>query len=138
MSEPPKPAPGTRPRLGPIDGSPVTKAPNLDALSPTQRALRLAVIHEFKAKKVKKFVEKQVEHINTNRQLVEGIKFLFDENSRPPANAPLEDIIQERRNIEYQIRWFDAILNELKNRLVKVKEIEDYALEALGQEPEES
>jgi hypothetical protein len=136
MSDSSRPIPGNRPRLGPIDGSPVTKKPNLDALSPQQRALRLAVIHEFKAKKVKKFVEKQVEHINTNRQLVEGIKFLFDENSAPPANAPLEDIIQERRNIEYQIRWFDAIQNELRNRLVKVKEIEDYALERLGQEPD--
>lgn len=127
--------PGTRRKLGPIDGNPVTKFPNLDALSPQQRALRLAVIHEFKAKKVKKFVETQVEHINTNRQLAEGIKFLFDELGRPPPNAPLEDIIEERRNIEFQIRWFDAILTELKNRLTKVREIEDYAFERIGAEP---
>lgn len=128
-------APGSRLRLGPIDGDPVTKAPYLDALTPHQRALRLAVLREFKAKKVRKFIEKQVEHINTNRQVAEGIKFLFDEHDRPPPNAPIEDIIEERRNIEYQIRWFEAILGELRNRLVKVKEIEDYALEGLGLDP---
>jgi hypothetical protein len=127
--------PGTRPKLGAIQGEPVTKRPNLDALTPRQRALRLAVIREFKAKKVKKFLEKQVQHINTNRQVVEGIKFLFDEHGAPPRNAPLEDIVQERRNIEYQIRWFEAVLTELRNRLVRVKEIEDHAFEVLGSEP---
>ena len=69
------PKPGNRPKLGPIQGDPVNKRPNLAALTPRQRALRLAVIKEFKAKKVKKFVEKQIEHLNTNRQIVEGIKF---------------------------------------------------------------
>jgi hypothetical protein len=129
------PKPGTRAKLGPVQGDPVNKRPDLAALTPRQRALRLAVIREFKAKKVRKFVEKQVEHLNTNRQIVEGIKFLFDEHGAPPRNAPLEDIVQERRNIEYQIRWFDAVLSELRNRLVKVKEIEDYAFESLGAEP---
>ena len=127
--------PGTRAKLGVVQGDPVNKKPNLAALTPRQRALRLAVIREFKAKKVRKFVEKQVEHLNTNRQIVEGIKFLFDEHGAPPRNAPLEDIVQERRNIEYQIRWFDAVLTELRNRLVKVKEIEDYAFESLGAPP---
>ncbi len=127
--------PGTRAKLGPIQGDPVTDRPDLDALTPRQRALRLAVIQEFKAKKVRKFVESQVEHLNTNRQMVEGIKFLFDEHGAPPRNAPLEDIIEERRNIEYQIRWFEAVLTELRSRLVKVREIEDYAFETLGREP---
>ena len=127
--------PGNRQKLGTIQGDPVTTHPNLDALTPRQRALRLAVIREFKAKKVKKFLEKQVEHLNTNRQVVEGIKFLFDEHGAPPRNAPLEDIVEQRRNIEYQIRWFEALLTELRNRLTKVKEIEDYAFESLGVEP---
>jgi hypothetical protein len=121
--------------LGTIQGDPVTTHPNLEALTPRQRALRLAVIREFKAKKVKKFLETQVEHLNTNRQVVEGIKFLFDEHGAPPRNAPLEDIVEQRRNIEYQIRWFEALLTELRNRLIKVKEIEDYAFESLGVEP---
>ena len=128
----------TRKKIGPIDGDPVTTNPNLDALPPQQQALRLAAIQEFKAKKVKKFVEKQVEHINANRQIAEGIKFLFDEHGLPPPNAPIEDIVEERRRIEYQIRWFEAITMELRNRLVKVKEIEDYALDLLGQEPSDA
>jgi hypothetical protein len=119
--------PGNRPKLGPVQGEPVTTKPDLGSLTPRQRALRLAVIREFKAKKVKKFVEKQVQHLNTNRQIVEGIKFLFDEHGAPPRNAPLEDIVQERR--------FEAVLAELRNRLVKVREIEDYAFETLGAEP---
>lgn len=133
----PRPEPGKRPKLSPIQGDPVTKRPNLEALTPRQRALRQAVIREFKAKKVRKFVEKQVEHVNTNRQIVEGIKFLFDEHGAPPRNAPLEDIVAERRNIEYQIRWFDAVLAELRNRLARVKEIEDYAFETLEAEPQD-
>jgi hypothetical protein len=127
-----------RRKIGPIDGNPVTTVPNLDALTPHQRALRLAVINEFKAKKLKKFVEKQVEHINANRQVAEGIKFLFDEHGRPPPNAPIEDIIEERKRIEYEIKWFEAITTELRNKLVKVKEIEDYALDLLGQDSPEA
>jgi len=138
MTQPPTHRPKLRAKLGPIQGDPVNKRPNLEALTPRQRALRLAVIHEFKAKKVRKFIEKQVEHLNTNRQLVEGIKFLFDEEGSPPRNAPLEDILEERRSIEYQMRWFEAILIELRSRLVKIKEIEDYAFESLGAEPPET
>ena len=121
-----------RQRLGPIEGDPVTSHPDLDGLSPHQRALRLAAIQEFKAKKVKKYFEKQISQINTNMRVADGIRFLFDEHGRPPSNAPLEDIIEERRRIEHDIRWFDALLTELRNRLVKVKEIEDQALDLLG------
>ena len=124
-----------RQKIGPIDGEPVTTNPDLDSLTPHQRALRLAVISEFKAKKVKKFVEKQVQHINTNQRIAEGIKVLFDEHGQPPGNAPIEDIVEERRLIEYQIAWFEAITTELQNRLVKVKEVEDYALDMLEQSP---
>ncbi|GAA0747605.1 hypothetical protein LRH25_23205 [Ideonella azotifigens] len=132
MSDPNERPPGNRPKIGHIDGDPVTSHPKLDTLSENQRALRLAVIKEFKAKKVKKFVEKQVQHINTNQRIAEGIKFLFDEEGRPPPNMPMEDIIAERRHIEYEIRWFEAILEELHNRLVRVKEIEDHALDMLA------
>ena len=124
-----------RRKIGPIDGDPVTTNPDLESLTPHQRALRLAVINEFKAKKVKKFVEKQVQHINTNQRVAEGIKVLFDEHGQPPANAPIEDVIEERRLIEYQIRWFEAIVIELQDRLIKVKEVEDYALDMLEQSP---
>lgn len=129
------PPPGLRERIGPIDGNPVTTHPNLEALAPNQRALRLAAIKEFKAKKVRKFIETQVTHINGSTRIAEGIRFLFDEHGRPPPNAPLEDIVAERRRIEYEIRWFEAILIELNDRLVKVKEIEDMAFDLIGLEP---
>lgn len=132
MSSPEELAPGTRPRIGPIDGDPVTSHPHLEDLSEQQRALRLAVIQEFKARKVKKYVEKQVQYINVNERVAEGIQFLFDEEGRPPKNMPMEDIVAERRQIEYQIKWFEAILEELQNRLIRVKEIEDHALDLLA------
>lgn len=132
MSDTPKRSTGTRPRIGPIDGDPVTSHPKLAALTPAQRALRLAVIKEFKAKKVKKFVEKQVQYINPNQRVAEGIRFLFDEQGNPPANMPLEDIIAERRHIEYEIKWFEAILTELHDRLVRIKEIEQESLDMLA------
>lgn len=128
--------PGRRSPIGPITGEPVTTHPDLDKLPPHQRALRLAAIKEFKAKKIRKFVERQVTHINTNERVAEGIRFLFDEHGQPPANAPLEDIIEERKRIEHEIRWFEAILIELRDRLIKVREIEDMALDLLGQDDE--
>ena len=86
----------------------------------------------FNAKKARRFLERQVKHINVNRDLADGIKFMFDEHGRPPANAPLEDIVDERRRIEYQIKWFEGILMELNNRLIRVREVEDYAFEMLS------
>ena len=66
------------------------------------------MLREFKARKAKKFVEKQVQYINGNRQVAEAIKIPFDEHGQAPANAPIEDIIEERRQLEYQLRWFEA------------------------------
>jgi hypothetical protein len=123
--------PGTRPKLGPIDGDPVTTHPNLDKLSPLQRGLRESLLREFKARKAKKFVEKQVQFINANQQVAEAIKILFDEHGRAPANAPLEDIIEQRRYLEYQIQWFKAMTMELQTRLLRVKEVEGLALDVL-------
>jgi hypothetical protein len=120
-----------RPRIGPVREDPVTGQPDLSQLSPQQRALREAVLKEFQARKARNFVEKQIEHIDTNRRVSEGIQFLFDEQGHPPPNAPLEDIVAERERIEYHIRWFEAMLAELKNQLVKVREIEDYAFETM-------
>lgn len=127
-----------RPRLSPAKVNPETGRPDPSSLSPHQRALREAMVEAFNAKKARKFLERNVQHISTHRDLAEGIKFLFDEHGRPPANAPLEDVIDERRRIEYQMMWFEGILLELRNRLVRVKEVEDYALEMLSRStPEE-
>lgn len=127
-----------RPRLSPSPVNPNTGRPEPEGLTPHQRALRAAMMDAFNATKARRFVERSVQHIATNRELAEGIKFLFDEHGRPPANAPLEDIVDERKKIEYQIKWFEAILLELRNRLVRVREVEDYAFEMLSRaSPEE-
>jgi hypothetical protein len=121
-----------RKRLSPVPENKLTGRLDAALLSPHQRALRTAVVDAFNAKKARRFLERHVNHISTNRDLADGIKFLFDEHGRPPANAPLEDIVDERRKIEYQIKWFEATLLELRNRLVRVREVEDYALEMLA------
>lgn len=124
--------PTERKRLSPAAENPETGRMDPSSLSEHQKALRRAMMDAFAAKKARRFIERHVNHININRDLVEGIQFLFDESGRPPANMPLEDIIDERRKIEYQIRWFEGILLELNNRLIKVREIEDHALEMLS------
>lgn len=126
-----------RKRLSPSPENPATGRLDPSLLSPHQRALRAAMIDAFNAKKARRFIERNVRHIAVNRELADGIKFLFDEHGFPPANAPLEDVVEERRRIEYQIVWFEGILLELKNRLVRVKEVEDYALEMLAKAAEE-
>ena len=122
----------TRKKIG-ISGSDERIA-DLSKLTPFQQSLRLATLREFQAKKIKKYVKKQVTQLNTKRKIAEEIKFLFDEHGQPSANMPIEDIVEERRQIENQIRWFEAITTELRNRLIKIKEIEDYALDLIGQE----
>lgn len=138
MSEASPPGNSPRKRITPVPENPVTRRPDPSLLSTHQRALRAAVVDAFNAKKARRFMERHVNHISVNRDIADGIKFLFDEHGRPPSNAPLEDIVDERRKVEYQIRWFEAALLELRNRLVRVKEVEDYALEMLSRAvPEE-
>jgi hypothetical protein len=127
MSEQPE-----RKRLSPAAENPQTGRPDAATLNEQQQALRRAMMDAFSAKKARRFIERNVNHININRDLAEGIKFLFDEKGRPPENMPLEDIIDERRKLEYQLKWFEGIVLELNNRLVKVREMEDYALEMLS------
>jgi hypothetical protein len=121
-----------RKRLSPSPENADTGRRDPSGLTPHQQALRSAMMDAFNAKKARRFVEKNVKHIAVNRDLADGIKFLFDEHGYPPANAPLEDVVEERRRIEYQILWFEAILAELRKGLLRVKEIEDYAFEMLS------
>lgn len=121
-----------RKRLSPSAANPKTGRPDPASLTQHQRALRTAMMDAFNAKKARRYIERNVNHINVNRDLADGIKFLFDEHGRAPANMPLEDLIEERRRVEYQIMWFEGILLELRNRLIRVKEVEDYALEMLS------
>lgn len=135
---PPAPAPAAPPKrkrafLTPAPIDPVTGRPDPGKLNPQQAALRQAVVDAFNAKKARSFLQKHVHHVSVNRELSEGIRFLFDDAGRAPRNAPLEDIVNERRKIEYQILWLEGALQELRHRLIKVRELEDYALELLAQ-----
>lgn len=132
MNAPPQSNRPPRKRLSPAPQDAEIGRPDAAQMSTQQRALRAAMMDAFNAKKARRFLERQVKHINVNRELADGIKFLFDEHGRPPPNAPLEDIVDERRRIEYQIKWFEGILLELNNRLIRVKEVEDYAFEMLS------
>jgi|SRR5665213_984292 len=123
-------------RLSPVPVNPDTQRPDPALLSQHQEALRQAMINVFTAQKARRSLERQVEHISPNRNLAEGIKILFDDKGRPPANAPLEDIVEERRRLEYHVMWFEGILAELKNRLVRTREVEDYAFEMLSRASE--
>ncbi len=123
-------------RIGPIDGNPVTTHPNFDALTPEQRALRAALLFEFKEKKVKDYVGKQIVYLAPEAQkepAEDAIAFLFDEHGRPPANAPIEDIIDEGKKIEYSIRWLEAILVQLKKRYAALQQMESDALDRLSE-----
>ena len=124
-----------RERLSPAPLDPLTGRSDPSQMKPHQAALRQAVVDSFNAKKARTFLQKQVHHISTNRELADGIKFLFDEHGRPP-NMPIEDIVEERRMVEYHLMWVEGVLNELRHRLIKIKEVEDYAFEMLARAAE--
>ena len=121
-----------RKKIGLIDTEPIDSSRSIEGLTAPQQALREATIKKFRANKIRAYVEKQIKHVNLNQQIGEGIRFLFDKNGNPPANLPLEDIIEERKKIEAQIRWLEALCSEMRNQLSKVKEIEGLALEPMG------
>lgn len=100
-------------------------------MSAPQDAMRQSVVDWFHAKKSSNYLQQQINHIVSVRELMTGIQFLFDENHRAPANAPLEDIVEERRMIEYRLLWLESFAAEMRERLIKVREIEEAALEVL-------
>ena len=97
-----------------------------------EQEMREAVLQRFNAKKVSEYITDQMKHINSNQDLADGIRFLFDERGRPPANAPLEDIIAAREKIESDIRMLEAICSAMRNRLARIREVEDMAFELIG------
>jgi hypothetical protein len=100
-------------------------------MSVPQDAMRQSVVDWFHAKKSSNYLQQQINHIVSVRELIDGIQFLFDENHHAPANAPLEDIVEERRMIEYRLMWLESFAAEMRDRLLKIREIEDAALEVL-------
>jgi hypothetical protein len=120
---------GSRKKIGLVDTEPRNAQQKVEGLTPAQQALREAAINHFKTNKLKAFIAKQIEYVNSNRQIGEAIRFLFDEHGNPPVNAPLEEIIAEREKIENQIRWLEAVCSVLRTNLSRIKEIEELALE---------
>lgn len=127
---------GKRKKIGAVTSESYNFRNKPEGLTDAQNTLREAAINHFRANSVRKFITKNIQHINSNRQVADGIRFLFDENGNPPANAPLEEIIAERKKIEAEIRWFEAMRKELESKYVQIKEIEELALELMNQERE--
>lgn len=100
-------------------------------MSVPQDAMRQSVVEWFHAKKSSNYLQQQINHIVSTRELISGIQFLFDEHGHAPANAPLEDIVEQRRMIEYRLLWLESFAAEMRDRLLRIREIEDAALEVL-------
>ncbi|BCO07926.1 hypothetical protein GF1_03020 [Desulfolithobacter dissulfuricans] len=127
---------GTRKPIGLLDTDPESTTSTPDDLPESLKALRQATITRFRSAQVRSFIEEQIEYVNLNRQVAEAIQFFFDEKGRLPANAPIHEIIAERKKIESSIRWFEAICKELTNELAQIKEIEDAFLDYLSSQEE--
>lgn len=122
---------GQRMKIGTLDTEPRKIGQMPEGLTSEQQALLEGVFKRFTVQKINKYIEGQVRHINYKRQLGESLRLLFDEHGRPPANAPLEDIIAARKKIEAEIHMLEAICSAMRVGLSKVKEIEDMALESI-------
>ena len=120
---------GERKRIGVLDTEPTRIGAAPDGLTPQQQELREAVIKRFTLNSVTKYITEQINHINNKQQLTEKISILFDENGKPPANAPLEDIVRVREQIESEMHMLEAIYYAMDVHLSEIKEIEDAAME---------
>jgi len=120
-----------RKKIGLIDPE-LQSNDDLKGFTKQQQALRQEVRKQFKINKVRTYVAKQVKFINSNQQIGESMRFLFEKDGHSAANLPLEDIIAERRKIEAQINWLEALRTELQNNLSMIKEIEDSAMDMIN------
>jgi protoheme ferro-lyase len=124
---------GLRKKIGTVTSESGSTRHKPEGLTEAQNALREATINHFKSNKVKAYITQSIKHINSKRQVADSIRLLFDEHGNPPKNATLEDIIAERKKIEVEIRWFEAVCSELKNKLVMIKEIEELSMDFMDQ-----
>ena len=122
---------GNRKKIGVLDTEPKKIGQMPEGLNAKQHELLSEVLKRFTVHKINKYLEEQVRHINYKRHLSETLQLLFDEHGKPPANAPLEDIIATRKKMEAEIRMLEAICAAMRISLSKVLEIEDSALESI-------
>jgi|GEM_PF-2315332 len=125
---------GDREKIGMVDTEPMSTHVTPEGLSPQQSALRDAAIRHYKSNKAKAYISEQMQHVNAILQIGEALKPLFDKNGQPPPNAPLEDIIAERKKTQADIVWLETICLELKNVLTTLTVIEDGALDTLSRD----
>jgi hypothetical protein len=116
-------------KIGAIPGEPVRVGHEPEGMTEEQSALRDAIVNRFTVNKMKRYVTEQLKYINFNRHISDTVKILFDENGKPPANAPLPDIIEARVQLESQLAMLEAICAVLRNHIVEIKEIENAAFE---------
>jgi hypothetical protein len=129
--------PAERQQIGLVDTSARKTEDIVARLSKPQQTLREAAIKHFGQNKVKAYIATQTEYVNVAQQIGEAVRFLFDDKGRAPANMPLEEVIAERKRIEKNISWLQALLDELKENLKQIREIEDAALDLLEAQGEE-
>jgi hypothetical protein len=120
---------GKRKKIGVLDTEPKQIGRMPEGLTAQQEEMLDGLIRRFTIQKVNKYLKDQVKHINYKNHLGESMRLLFDEHGRPPANAPLEEIIAAREKIEAEIHMLEAICSAMRVSLGKLKEIEDQALE---------
>jgi hypothetical protein len=126
-----------RPRIGDI------RAPgpleDLPQLPPFLQSLRDDLQRRVKARHVKGHIKRELSHINGSREIASSVRLLFDGQGRPTGNLSLKDIIKYRQKVETDIRWLTAILSELNDDLLAVRDLEDAAMDVASvQQAEEN
>jgi len=91
-------------RIGKISGSKTAQQES----DPQREQLRLELRKSFREEKIGRKLQKHMGEITGERPLSESISDLLDSAGNPPANAPLDSIIRQQRNLSVQVKWLEA------------------------------
>ncbi|TXH99280.1 MAG: hypothetical protein E6Q72_00080 [Pseudomonas sp.] len=115
----------TRSRLGQI----TTPSELLPELPPHLQMLRDDLQRRVQASRVRQYLDRELSHLNGNREIAASVRLLFDGQGRPAENLSLKEVVKFRQKIETDIQWMEAVLTELRNDLCVVRELEDAAMD---------
>lgn len=115
----------TRSRLGQI----TTPSDLLPELPPHLQMLRDDLQRRVQASRVRQYLDRELSHLNGNREIAASVRLLFDGQGRPAENLSLKEVVKFRQKIETDIQWMEAVLIELRNDLCVVRELEDAAMD---------
>jgi len=115
----------TRSRLGQI----TTPSDLLPELPPHLQMLRDDLQRRVQASRVRQYLDRELSHLNGNREIAASVRLLFDGQGRPAENLSLKEVVKFRQKIETDIQWMEAVLTELRNDLCVVRELEDAAMD---------